>query len=164
MYYLATIGYEAGNFWVAIAALVVAVASLVAAIVSLLLAKTAVRIARDVADRDLRNWWHQKWFDLYEAAENFCTLLERFQTKYDRLLDTREFVDDANDLTFAIRRVLPFASVFPVNPTVNAFFACVRKWKLDENLLSKEMLKDYGNAVEGLRQEARVPVSNLKKD
>lgn len=153
---LATIDYESRNFWVAIAALIITAASLIAAIIALLLAKIALVQSQQVADRDLRNWTQQKWFDLYEAAEKFCLLLEQFQAKYDKRLETKEFIDDVNGLTFAARRTLPFASVFPQNPTVDAFFACIKKWKLDENLFSKNMLEDYADAIEGFRQKSLV--------
>jgi endonuclease/exonuclease/phosphatase (EEP) superfamily protein YafD len=156
MCYLATINYESGNFWAAIAALAISVASLVAAIVSLVLARNALVQAQQVADRDLRNWTQQKWFDLYEAAEKFCLLLEQFQAKYNQRLTTKEFVDDMNALTFAGRRTLPFASVFPQNTTIDAFFDCINKWPLVENVFSKEMLKDYADAIEGFRLQARV--------
>jgi hypothetical protein len=81
-----TIDYESGNFWVGIAVLFVSVASLVAAIVALVLAKASVRLAessltqaQQVAEHELRDWKQRKWFDLYDAAESFITLLERFQ-------------------------------------------------------------------------------------
>jgi hypothetical protein len=53
--------------------------------------------------------------------------------------------------------------VFPKNPTIDAFFACINKWNLSENLFSKEMLRDYANAIEGFRLEARVPVVLIKE-
>jgi hypothetical protein len=153
---LATIDYESGTFWVPIAALGVSAASFAAAVVALFLAKSSLTQAQQVADRDLRNWTQRKWFDLYEAAEKFCLLLEQFQAKYDQHLETKEFIDDVNALTFAARRTLPFASVFPQNPTVDAFFACINKWKLDENLFSKKMLEEYQDAIEGFRQKSLV--------
>jgi len=46
--------------------------------------------------------------------------------------------------------------VFPQNPTVDAFFACINKWRLDENLFSKKMLEEYQDAIEGFRQKSLV--------
>ena len=63
---------------------------------------------------------------------------------------------DVSALTFAARRTLPFDSVLPQNPTVDAFFACINKWKLDENLFSKRMLQEYQDAIEGFRQRSLV--------
>jgi hypothetical protein len=115
--------YESANFLVGVASLAVAV---IVSIVSLRLSKASVRIAEsslklttDLAARDLRDWTQRKWFDLYIAAGHFRTLLERFQTKYDRTLNTPEFEKDAHELTFAARATLRYASVFPQNPTID---------------------------------------------
>lgn len=158
---LTAVDYEAGGFWVSVASLVVAVT---VSVVSLRLAKVSVRIAestlnltKEVSERDLRDWTQRKWYDLYVAAEDFRLLLERFQIRYDRILETREFEDAAHELNFAVRRLLARAGIFPENPTVDAFFSWIRKWKLDENLFSKEMFEEFIDVVEGFRQKALVP-------
>jgi hypothetical protein len=160
------INYEHANFWVAVASLGVA---LIVSAVSLYLSKASVRISenslkltKELAERDLRDWMQRKWFDLYDAAEIFRTLLERFQVKYERKLPTKEFENDAHELTFAARRMVRFACVFPQNPTVNSLFACINKWKLDENLFSKGMAADYDDAIEALRQQAKVPAEIIQ--
>jgi hypothetical protein len=161
------VSYGSANFWVAVASLAVAV---IVSVVSLYLSKTSVRLSeaslkltKELAERDLRDWTQRKWLDLYVAAENFRTLLERFQAEYDQPLKTLEFEKDAHDLNFAVRATLPHASVFPQNPTIDAYFDCIRKWKLDENLFSKEMAADYDDAIEGFRQQARVPADVIQK-
>jgi hypothetical protein len=161
------VDFESANFWVALASLAVAVAVSMA---SLCLSKASVRIAqnsldltKELAERDLRDWTQRKWFDVYDAAETFRALLERFNVKYDRKLPTKEFEDDAHELTFASRRMIRFACVFPENSTVNALFNCVRKWNLEEDLFSKEMAAGYDDAIEGLRQQAQVPVEVIQK-
>jgi hypothetical protein len=155
------INYEHANFWVAVASLGVAV---IVSIVSLYLSKASVRISqnsldltKELAERDLRDWMQRKWFDLYDAAEVFRTLLDKLQVKYDKELKTIEFENEVNELTFAARRMIRFACVFPQNPTVNALFSCVNKWNLAENLFSKEMAAAYDDAIEALRQQAKVP-------
>ncbi len=155
------INYESASFWVSVVSLAVAV---IVSAVSLYLSKASVRIAenslkltKELAERDLRDWTQRKWFDVYDAAEIFRTLLEKFQVKYDSKLATREFESDAHDLTFAARRMIRFACVFPQNPTINALFSCVNKWNLEENLFSKEMTAEYDDAIERLRQQAKVP-------
>jgi hypothetical protein len=165
--FLSGIDYEHANFWVAVASLVVAV---IVSGVSLYLSRASVRIAEsslalatDLAERDLRDWTQRKWFDLYVAAERFRTLLERFQVVYHGPLKTPEFEKDTHELNFAIRATIPYASVFPENPTIDAYFACIKKWKLDENLFSKEMAADYDDAIEGFRQKARVPADVIQQ-
>jgi|SRR5580704_1982318 hypothetical protein len=161
------IDYESASFWVALASLALAIG---VSAISIYLAQASVRIAqnsldltKELAARDLRDWTQRKWFDLYDAAEEFRTLLERFNVKYDRKLATKEFEDDAHELAFVSRRMIRFGGVFPENPTVNALFDCVRKWNLGENLFSKEMAGEYDDAIEGLRQQAQVPIEVLQK-
>src|SRR5882762_5518059 len=89
--------YEATEFWLTVASLVVAVVSLfVATIVSLIslnLSKASVIVgqrsldlAREVAAREHDEWAQRKWFDLYLEAERFSNLIEHFQTVFDRPL------------------------------------------------------------------------------
>src|SRR5258708_319939 len=161
------IDYESYAFWVTVASLAVAVivsaASLYLAWVSVRISQSSLNLTKEIAERDQRDWTQRKWFDLFDAAEDFHTLLERFQVKYEKRLTTNEFENDVHELTFAARRTLRFASVFPQNPTVDAFFTCVRKWNLEKNLFSKEMRADYANAIEGFRQEATVPAEVIQK-
>jgi len=91
----AAINYESANFWFMVASLAVAV---IVSVASLYLSKASVRISesslnltKEIAERELRDWTQRKWIHLYVAAENFRTLLERFQAKYDRPLNTEEF-------------------------------------------------------------------------
>jgi hypothetical protein len=143
--------YESATFWVTVVATLVAVASLLCSLVALV-------IARRVAEHERTVWTQRMWFDLFDAAEDFRLLLEIFQVKYDKVLATREFESDAHGLTSASRRMLRFASVFPKNPTIDALFTCVGKWKLaGDNFFSKKMAADYDDAIEELRQRARVP-------
>lgn len=155
--------YESAAFWLTVVGTLVAVASLVGSLVALAIAKSTLTLAKQVAEHEQRDWMQRKWFDLFDAAENFRTLLERFQVKYDRKLATTECENDAHELTLAARRTLRFASVFPQNPTVDAFFSCVNKWNLEENLFSKKMAADYDHAIEGFRQQAKVPAEVIKK-
>jgi hypothetical protein len=155
--------YESATFWLTVVGTVVAIASLVGSLVALAIAKSTLALAKQVAEHEQADWMQRKWFDLFDAAENFRALLERFQVRYDRKLNTKEFENDAHELTFAARRTIRFASVFPQNPTVNAFFSCINKWNLAENLFSKEMAGDYDDAIEGFRQQARVPAEVIKK-
>ena len=144
--------------------------AVIVSIVSLYLSKASVRISqnsldltKELAERDLRDWTQRKWFDLYDSAEIFRTLLEKLQVKYNKPLATTEFENEVHELTFAARRMLRVACVFPQNPTVNALFACVNKWNLAENLFSKEMAAEYDDAIEGLRQQAKVSAEIIQK-
>ena len=167
--------YEAAEFWITFASLVVAVISLsvatVVSIVSVNLSKTSVSIAqrsldfaKEVAAREQRDWAQRKWFDLYLEAERFTNSLEHLQALYDAPLETAEFETLANNVTFAGRHMITIASVFPQNTAINALFACVQKWPLSpHNLLSKQMLADYADAIELLRQKALVDPSILQR-
>jgi hypothetical protein len=149
--------YESAGFWVALVALIVAFVSLYLAKVGVDVAKSSLTLAEDVARREQRDWVQRKWFDLYFEAVQFENRLEHFRTIYDRVLATEEFEKAANELAFSARRLLAYASVFPQNPAIDYLFACINKWPLEgENLFSKQMLEDYENAIEELRQHARV--------
>jgi hypothetical protein len=158
--------YESANFVVALASLLVAVivsgASLYLAKVSVNISQNSLDLMKNLAERDHRDWTQRKWFDLYDAAEIFRTLLERFQVKYNEQLATKDFENDAHELTFAARRMIRFACVFPQNSTVGALFSCVNKWNLQESLFSKQMATDYDDVIEGLRQKALVPQAVIK--
>jgi len=166
--------YETAEFWLTFASLTVAVISLLVAtivsIVSVNLSKASVRIAqrsldfaKEVAAREQRDWAQRKWFDLYLEAEKFTNSLEHLQTLYDVPLETTEFETLANNVTFAGRHVITLASVFPQNTAINALFACVQKWPLSShNLLTKQMLAEYADAIELLRQKALVDPSILQ--
>ena len=82
--------YESATFWLTVVGTLVAVASPVGSLVALAIAKSTLTLAKQVAEYEQRDWMQRKWFDLFDAAENFRTLLERFQVKYDRKLATTE--------------------------------------------------------------------------
>jgi hypothetical protein len=167
--------YEAAEFWLTFASLAVAVISLLVAtivsIVSLNLSKASVIVgqrsldlARAVAAREHDEWAQRKWFDLYLEAERFSNLIEHFQTVFDRPLQTLEFETHANEVTFAGRDMLTHAGVFPQNAGIDAVFSCLRKWPLSpQNLLSKQMLAEYNDAIELLRQKALINPSILQR-
>lgn len=101
---------------------------------------------------------------MYLEAERFSNLIEHFQTVFDRPLQTREFETHANDVAYAGRHMLTHAGVFPQNAAIDAVFGCIRKWPLSpQNLLSKQMLAEYADAIELLREKALVDPSILQK-
>ena len=169
MYNFPTLNYGAAEFWVTLASLIVAI---IVSVISFVLSKASLRIAEnslglaeEVAEREQRDWRQRKWFDLYFEGEHFTTLLERFQTIFDRPSQTLEYETAFNEITFAARKMLVHASVFPQNPALDALFKCIEKWKLtDENMFSKQMRTEYGDAIESLRQEALVHGSILLKN
>ena len=57
--------YESMSLWVAVASLIVAITALLVAIGANRIAESSLSQAKQVADRDQRDWRQRKWFDLY---------------------------------------------------------------------------------------------------
>jgi uncharacterized membrane protein YidH (DUF202 family) len=142
------INYESIPLWVAIASLMVSVAAV-------FIAWSSLSQAKQVADRDRRDWKQRKWFDLYFKANEIHDSLDRFQTLYDDATPcTTEFQKDWNDLMFLIREVQSMAVVFPKNSVIEEFLSCTAVFKDRAEVLSKCRLKKVFNAVEGIRLKA----------
>jgi hypothetical protein len=158
------INYESASFWISVAVAIIAVVSLVVSLVATRLAKASVVIAnsslaqaKEVADRDLRNWRQMKWFDLYFAVSEFSDNLENFQKQHStRPLDPVEFGKDRNNLMFLFRRAASMAMVFPRDPAIDSLTACAKRFDDPTHLMSKDLLTVVEDAVEGLRQRALV--------
>jgi len=156
--------YEAANFWIAVTSAATALASLFVSLVATRVAKSALVIAdsslaqaKEVADRELRDWRQMKWFDLYFAASEFRDSLEHFQARYDAAsVGTVNFVKDRNDLMFLFRRVASMAMVFPQHPAIDALASSAKGFREPAQSLSAERLAIVDDAVEGLRQKALV--------
>ena len=75
--------YESISLWVAVASLIVAITALFVAIGANRIAKSSLSQAKQVADRDQRDWRQRKWFDLYFKTNQAYDFLERFQVLYE---------------------------------------------------------------------------------
>lgn len=58
------------------------VASLLVSAASAFIAKSSLSQARQVADRDTRDWKQRKWFDLYFQLSETYDFFDWFQTEY----------------------------------------------------------------------------------
>jgi hypothetical protein len=65
-----------------VASLIVAMAATWIARSSLLRAEDSIHQAKQIADRDLKDWRQTKWFDVYLKANEAYDKLEAFQTQY----------------------------------------------------------------------------------
>lgn len=137
--------------------LCVAIASFLASVAAALIARSSLSQAKQVADRDRRDWKQRKWFDLYFKANEVHDSLDRFQTLYDDATPcTAEFQKDWNNLMFLIRQVHAMALVFPRNLATDELLSCTAAFKDRAEALSKSRLAKVFNAVEGVRQRALV--------
>lgn len=156
--------YQSASLWISVASAVIALVSLFVSVVATRIAKSSLVIAdssltqaKEVADRELRDWRQTKWFDIYFAASEFRNSLEHFQTQYDAAsIGTVSFINDRNNLMFLFRKVASMAMVFPKNSAINALAASVEGFREPAQALSTERLALVDDAVEGLRQKARV--------
>ncbi|HEV2419997.1 MAG TPA: hypothetical protein VGX94_19555 [Terriglobia bacterium] len=144
------INYESISLWVAIASILVSVAAAC-------IAWSSLSQAKQVADRDRRDWRQRKWFDLYFKASSAYDSLDRFQTLHDcTKRETAEFIKDWNDLMSLIRDVHTMAVVFPKCPVIDDLISCTAVFKDCTEALSKDLMQKVLKAMEGIRQRALV--------
>lgn len=144
------INYESISFWVAMASFLTSVAAV-------FIAWSSLSQAKQVADRDRRDWRQRKWFDLYVKANEVHDSLDRFQTLYDAATPrTIEYQKDWNDLMFLIREVQSMAVVFPKDSVIEEFLSCTAVFKDHAEAQSKCRLEKVFNALEGIRLKALV--------
>jgi hypothetical protein len=143
------------------------IASLVIALVSLIFARAAVNIARatltearQVAERDRRDWAQRKWFDLYFALNDASNMLERNQKNLrdKRRQDWTENDSKEWNLTvFELRKVHLMASVFPDDDVViHRLLFDVLKFKSEEEALQEMYLALVLEAQEELRRKSLI--------
>ena len=152
--------YESISLWVAVASLIVAITALFVAIGANRIAKSSLSQAKQVADRDQRDWRQRKWFDLYFKTNQAYDFLERFQVLYENPPSGASGVEEArrdwNSLMFLIRELHTMAVVFPKNAAIDELFASTAVFKNREEALSKDRLEKIRNAMEAIRQHALV--------
>jgi hypothetical protein len=141
---------------------VIALASLLASVAATLIAKSSLSQAKQVADRDERDWRQRKWADMYLKADETYDGLDRFRVLSDSW-DTEERGREWNDLMRLIRGAHAMAVVFPENPAVDAFLSCTKVFK-DQTTVSKDRLSKVFDAVELIRERARVNRRVLEND
>ena len=148
------------ELWVAVSSLAVATAALFVAVAANQIAKSSLSLAKQVADRDQRDWRQRKWFDLYFKTNQAYDSLERFQALYEVMpLDSsglEECRRDWNTLMFLIRELHAMAVVFPKNAAIDELFASTAVFKNPEEALSKARLEKIGKATDAIRQQALV--------
>ncbi len=155
MYHTAAMNYESVSLWVAVASLLTSAAAV-------WIAKSSLSQARQVAERDRKDWQQRKWFDLYFQASETYHSLEHFQTLYETgSLSTAESVMDRNALMFRFRKMYAIAVVFPRNSVIDALASCADGLENPEEVLSKARLQKMFDAVGGLRLKALVNASVL---
>jgi hypothetical protein len=150
--------YDSVSFWVS-------VASLLASLVALAVAKSSLTQARNVADRDQRNWRQRTWFDLYFKADAAYDALDHFRSLYpdptSPRWNTPEWEKDRNELMLVFRAVNRQALVFPTNSVIDALVEATRRFAETEVVLSEESSKKLLAAVNGVREKAFVDPSVL---
>jgi len=138
--------------------LAIAIASLLASAAATLIARSSLSQAKQVADRDQKDWKQRKWFDLYFKADEAYDALDRFQVLYPSTSspgwNTPEWERESHDLMRVMRTVHRVAVVFPQNPVIQALFDATAAFKNMEEATSKDRLSKVGDAVEGIRQKS----------
>src|SRR5215469_5500814 len=106
-----------------------AAASLVVSIAAAWIARSSLSQAKQVADRDRRDWKQRKWFDLYLKANEAYDALDRLQTLYAEgvATGTEEFGRDWNNVILLFRELHTMATVFPKNSAIDELLLRGRK-------------------------------------
>ena len=140
--------------------LAIAIASLLASIAAVLIARNGLSQAKQVADRDQKDWRQRKWFDLYFKSDEAYDALDKFQTLYPSTSsqdwDTNERRREYNDLMSTIRTVHRVAVVFPKDQVIQALLDATAAFANEEEATSKERLNNIMAAVEGIRKKALI--------
>jgi hypothetical protein len=145
--------------------LTIAITSLLVSAAATLIARSSLSQAKQVADRDQKDWKQRKWFDLYFKADEAYDALDRFQALYPSTSspgwNTAEMQRESHDLMRAMRTVHRIAVVFPRNTLTDALFDATAAFEDMDEATSKERLSKVFDAVEGIRQKALVDASVL---
>jgi hypothetical protein len=147
------------------ASLIVSIASLLAAIAAVWIAKSSLAQARQVAEREQKEWKQRKWFDLYFKADEAYDALDHFRVKYPNSLSpdwgSAQWENDWNDLMRVMRTANRMAVVFPKNAATDALFGSTGAFSDPTEALSRDRLQQLLDAGEELRQKALVDPSVL---
>lgn len=145
--------------------LAIAIAALLASAAATLIARSSLSQAKQVADRDQKDWKQRKWFDLYFKADEAYDALDRFQALYPSTSspgwNTAEMQRESHDLMRTMRAVHRVAVVFPQNPVIQSLFDATAAFENMDEATSKDRLSKVFDAVEGIRQKALVDASVL---
>ena len=142
--------------------LLIPLVALLVSIAATWVAWSSLSQAKQVADRDGRDWKQRTWFDLYFKACDFYDALEHFQSQHDSTsLATVDGTKDFNSLMFLVRRVHNMALVFPQNPVIRSLLLSSAVFENPVEALSKGRLNKISAAVDGLREKARIDTSIL---
>jgi hypothetical protein len=134
--------------------LAIAIASLLVSTGSVLIAKNSLLQAKQVADREQREWNERKWVDMYLKANEIYDYLDRFRVLSDSW-SQEEWQHEWNTLMHRIRQAHALAVVFPINPAIDAFVNATAVFK-DRKAISEEDLSKTFNAVELIRDKAKI--------
>jgi hypothetical protein len=145
--------------------LAIAIASLLASVAAVLIAKSSLSQAKQVADRDQKDWRQRKWFDLYFKADEAYDALDRFQALYPSTSspgwNTAEMQREQHDLMRVMRTVHRIAAVFPQTPVIQGLFDATGVFANMDEATSKDRLSKVFNAVQDIRGKALVDTSVL---
>jgi hypothetical protein len=137
--------------------ILLSVASLFIGIAAALIAKSSLSQAKQIADRDRRDWKQRKWFDLYFQMNETYDFFDEFQTKYKRT-DPKSWgpqeCQDWNHLMNLIRKVHAMAMVFPPNPVIDKLVLATAVFSDKLEALSENRLKTMLDAMDDVRMQA----------
>jgi hypothetical protein len=115
--------------------------------------------------KDAEEYWkQQKWFDLYGKADQAYNDLDRYRETYKGVtgIMTEQQATDWNNLMISIRNVHTMAMVFPVCEVITKLAEATDHFEHPSHASFVTRMPMFADAVEGLRQMARLNPEVLK--
>lgn len=142
------------------ASLAVGIVSFFVSVAATLIARSSLSQAKQVAEREQRDWKQRKWADMYLKADEVYDALDRFRVLYSSW-DKQELQREWSDLMRLIRGAHAMAVVFPQNAAVGALLSSTAVFKEVRALSDVELAKVF-DAVELIRERALLPSTILE--
>jgi hypothetical protein len=135
------------------------VASLLLSLAATFIARSSLSQARQVADREKRDWKQRKWYDLYFQLSETYDFFDWFQTEYKSTNPASwgdQEIRDWNRLMNLFRKVHTTAMVFPPNPIIDKLVLATAVFSDKQESLSDNRLKSVLDVMDDVRMEALV--------
>ena len=139
--------------------ILLSVASLLLSLAATFIARSSLSQARQVADREKRDWKQRKWYDLYFQLSETYDFFDWFQTEYKSTNPASwgdQEIRDWNRLMNLFRKVHTTAMVFPPNPVIDKLVLATAVFSDKLEALSDNRLKSVLDVMDDVRMEALV--------
>jgi hypothetical protein len=142
----------------------VSFASLLVSIAAVLIVWNALSQAKQVAERERRDWAQRKWFDLYFQLNDTYDFIDEFQSRRRGMPPSSwdaDAIQDWNHVMSLIRKVHAMAMVFPKNQVIDKLISATAVFSEKQEALSVYRLKTILDVLNDIRIKALLDSSVL---